>query len=354
LELDERGACDVELLANGGFSPLRGFMNENEYNHVVQHMRLPELQLFAMPIILHSNREDLKVGQNILLKFRDDLGGESRPLAVFTLQSKWIPNKPKEAQHVLGTTRFDHPGVQEIADRGKYYLGGKIVGLDLPRRHIECKTPKEVRSELGFGKDLVAFQCRNPVHRAHYELFTRVPSLIPGSVVLVHPTCGPTQDGDIDWRIRFKTYEALQEYMPNDSIKWAYLPYSMHMAGPREAIQHMIIRKNYGATHFIIGRDMAGCKSTLTGEDFYGPYDAQIFAESHEAELGISVVPFKQMVYTQERGYIEKDEADKQKIKALSLSGTEFRRRLKAGEPIPEWFAFPAVVNVLREVAAEE
>jgi len=254
----------------------------------------------------------------------------------------------------LGTTRLDHPGAQEIVDRGKYYFGGRIVGLNFPRRNIECKTPRQLRAELPQGKNVVAFQCRNPVHRAHYELFTRVPSQISDSLVLVHPTCGPTQDGDIDWRIRFKTYEALQTHMPNPAIKWAYLPYSMHMAGPREAIQHMIIRKNFGATHFIIGRDMAGCKSTLSGEDFYGPYDAQEFAEKHEKELGVKVVAFRQMVYTEEKGYIEKDEADKHKIKALSLSGTEFRRRLRTGEDIPEWFAFPSVVKVLREGKAEE
>jgi len=137
-------------------------------------------------------------------------------------------------------------------------------------------------------------------------------------------------------------------------IKWAYLPYPMHMAGPREAIQHMIIRKNYGCTHFIIGRDMAGCKSTLTGQDFYGPYDAQELAEKYQNELGVRVVPFKQLVYTKEKGYIEKDEADKEKIKALSLSGTEFRKRLKNGEEIPEWFAFPSVVKVLRESAVSQ
>jgi sulfate adenylyltransferase len=354
ISLDERGACDVELLVNGGFSPLRGFMTETEYNYVLKEMRLPELQLFAVPIVLHTNSESLKVGQPVLLTYRDDLGPENRPLAVFTIQSKWIPNKPLEAEKVLGTTRLDHPGVQEISERGKYYLGGKIVGLDFPRRHLPCKTPRQLRDELGTDKDIVAFQCRNPVHRAHYELFSRIPSLISNSIVLVHPTCGPTQDGDIDYRLRFKTYEALREFLPDPSIKWAYLPYSMHMAGPREAIQHMIIRKNYGATHFIIGRDMAGCKSTLSGEDFYGAYDAQKFAESHQDELGIKVVPFKQLVYTKEKGYIEKEEADKLKIKALSLSGTEFRKRLKTGLEIPEWFAFPLVVKVLRRVVQEE
>jgi len=308
----------------------------------------------AIHIVLHTNDENVAVGQNVLLKYKDDLGNESRPLAVLKIESKWQPNKILEALKVLGTTRLDHPGVQELVERGKYYIGGSVYGLDFPRRHIECKTPRQVRSQLPRDTSVVAFQCRNPVHRAHFELFTRVPDKIPNSIVLVHPTCGPTQDGDIDWRIRFKTYEALQTLMPNPAIKWAYLPYSMHMAGPREAIQHMIIRKNFGATHFIIGRDMAGCKSTITGEDFYGPYDAQEFAEKYQTELGIKVVAFRQMVYTEEMGYIEKDEAEKFKIKALSLSGTEFRRRLKNGEDIPEWFAFPSVVKVLRDANAAE
>jgi len=283
------------------------------------------------------------------LKFRDDLGGE-RPLAVLTVESKWIPDKAKEAQKTLGTTRLDHPGVRELAsERGKYYIGGKIVGLNFPRRHIPIQTPRQIRQSFAPGKEVVVFQCRNPIHRAHYELFTRVPSQIPNSVVLVHPTCGPTQEGDIDWRVRFKTYEALQIHKPNENVKWAYLPYSMHMAGPREAIQHMIIRKNYGATHFIIGRDMAGCKSTLTAEDFYGPYDAQDFAKKYQRELGVTVVPFKQLVYTEERGFVDEDEAKQANLKALKLSGTDFRAKLRSGKEIPEWFSFSPVVEILRD-----
>jgi sulfate adenylyltransferase len=175
-----------------------------------------------------------------------------------------------EAKHCYGTTSIEHPGVRMICmERGKCYCGGKIIGLNVPQRDYPCKSPEEVRAELPRDTDVVAFQCRNPIHRAHYELFTRAqndPSLRPGAVVLVHPTMGPTQDDDIPGAVRYKTYEVLRRQMENPRIHWAYLPYSMHMAGPREAIQHMIIRRNYGCTHFIIGRDMAGCKSSLTGE----------------------------------------------------------------------------------------
>lgn len=350
LEIDERGACDLELLVNGGFSPLRGFMTEKEYTSVVDNMRLPELQLWGIPIVLHTDDANLSVGQSVLLKHRND-AGELQSLAVLNITSKWIPDKVNEAQKVFGTTRLDHPGVKEISfERGKYYIGGSVIGLEYPKRKdITIQTPREVRNFLPKGKEIVAFQCRNPIHRAHFELFTRVPDQIQNSVVLVHPTCGPTQDGDIDWRLRFLTYEALQQHKPNPAVFWAYLPYSMHMGGPREAIQHMIIRKNFGATHFIIGRDMAGCKSTITGEDFYGPYDAQDFAKKYEKELGVKVVPFKQLVYTEERGFIDEDEAKAHNLKALKLSGTEFRARLKNGKDIPEWFAFSPVVKILRE-----
>jgi len=170
-------------------------------------------------------------------------------------------------------------------------------------------------------------------------------------VVLVHPTCGPTQDDDIPGIVRYHTYEVLKEEVANPRINWAYLPYSMHMAGPREAIQHMIIRKNYGCTHFIIGRDMAGSKSSLTKEDFYGAYEAQDMAKEHSAELDVQTVPSLNVVYTEEKGYVTADVAEKEGLKVKKLSGTKFREMLRAGEDIPEWFAFKSVVNVLREHA---
>ena len=168
---------------------------------------------------------------------------------------------------------------------------------------------------------------------------------------LVHPTMGPTQDDDISGLVRYHTYETLAAEVNNPAIRWAYLPYSMHMAGPREAIQHMIIRKNYGCTHFIIGRDMAGCKSSIDEEDFYGAYDAQDFALENGPKMGMQAVPSLNLVYSEEKGYVTAEEAKEENLTALKLSGTKFRKMLRGGEDIPEWFAFKSVVKVLREAA---
>jgi sulfate adenylyltransferase len=252
-----------------------------------------------------------------------------------------------------GTSSIEHPGVSMISmERRKYYIGGAVEAVSVPERPFPCPPPAEVRAMLPEGKDVVAFQCRNPIHRAHYELFTRAlhaDNVGDGAVCLVHPTMGPTQDDDISGLVRYHTYEVLAKEVNNPAIRWAYLPYSMHMAGPREAIQHMIIRKNYGCTHFIIGRDMAGSKSSIDGEDFYGAYDAQDLAKANAAELGMKTVPSLNVVYTDEEGYVTADVAEKKGLSVKKLSGTKFRKMLRGGEDIPEWFAFKSVVNVLRE-----
>jgi sulfate adenylyltransferase len=398
LELSHRNACDVELLVNGGFSPLKGFMDESTYTHCVTEMRLPESNLlFGMPIVLDTNCPDTKIGDKILLKYQ----GED--VAVVTVNSKWKPNKPLEAKMCYGTSSIEHPGVSMIAgERGQWYIGGgvegtswpfpnpttvcpcttdtfflPISGLNVPKRPFPCPDPAQVRAMLPEGKDVVAFQCRNPIHRAHYELFTRAlhaENVGEGAVALVHPTMGPTQDDDISGLVRYHTYETLAAEVNNPQIRWAYLPYSMHMAGPREAIQvrisltvcstsyesyerltpfshpqHMIIRKNFGCTHFIIGRDMAGSKSSIDGEDFYGAYDAQDLAKANAAELGMQTVPSLNVVYTEEEGYVTADVAEKKGFAVKKLSGTKFRKMLRGGEDIPEWFAFKSVVKVLRE-----
>ena len=348
LELSDRNACDVELLCVGGFSPLEGFMNEEDYEHCVDNMRLKGSNLlFGLPIVLDTSCEDTKVGDRVLLKYN------GKDVGVLTVESKWKPNKPKEAKLCYGTSSIEHPGVAMISmERRKYYIGGKIEGLNLPARPFPCPTPEQVRADLPAGKDVVAFQCRNPVHRAHYELFTRAlhaDNVGQDAVCLVHPTMGPTQDDDISGLVRYKTYVVLAEEVKNPQIRWAYLPYSMHMAGPREAIQHMIIRKNYGCTHFIIGRDMAGSKSSLDGEDFYGAYDAQDLAKANAAELGMQTVPSLNVVYTEEEGYVTADVAKDKGLNVKKLSGTKFRQMLRGGEDIPEWFAFKSVVKVLRE-----
>jgi sulfate adenylyltransferase len=342
----DRNACDVELLVVGGFSPLRGFMHREDYEAVVETHRTSSGLLFGLPIVFDTNDASIGIGERLLLTY------QGQELAMFTVESVWEPDKVKEAKGCYGTTSLEHPAVRMIAcERGRFYLGGRVEGLELPRRVFPCRTPVEVRATLPHGEDVVAFQCRNPIHRAHYELFTRAlhaTNVSEGAVVLVHPTCGPTQDDDIAGSVRFQTYERLAEEVANPRIRWAYLPYSMHMAGPREALQHMIIRKNYGCTHFIIGRDMAGCKSSLSGDDFYGPYQAQDFARDNARELGMETVPSLNLVYTEEEGYVTAEHAEARGLHVRKLSGTQFRRMLRGGEEIPEWFAFRSVVEVLR------
>jgi len=346
LECSDRNACDVELLVVGGFSPLRGFMHQEDYNAVVSGHRTSAGHLFGLPIVMDTDRDDVVVGDKLLLTYK------GQELALLEVEDKWEPNKVVEAQGCYGTTSLEHPAVRMIAmERKCFYLGGTLKGLELPSRVFPCKTPAEVRSDLPHGEDVVAFQCRNPIHRAHYELFTRAlhaQNVSENAVVLVHPTCGPTQQDDIPGSVRFETYERLAAEVNNERIRWAYLPYAMHMAGPREALQHMIIRRNYGCTHFIIGRDMAGCKSSLSGDDFYGPYDAQNFAKECAPELTMETVPSLNLVYTQEEGYVTAEHAEARGLHVKKLSGTQFRKMLRGGEEIPEWFAFKSVVEVLR------
>ncbi len=345
-ECSERNACDVELLMVGAFSPLEGFMDENNYNSVIKNNRNTSGLLFGLPIVFDSNNEKVKTGEIILLTYK------KQKIAVLEVSSKWEPDKSLEAELCYGTNSLDHPAVKMIFnERGRFYIGGRVYGFELPIREFPCKTPEEVRSKLPSNHDVVAFQCRNPIHRAHYELFTNAllsDNVSSNSVVLVHPTCGPTQQDDIPGKVRYLTYKELEAEISDERIKWAFLPYSMHMAGPREALQHMIIRRNYGCTHFIIGRDMAGCKSSSTGEDFYGPYDAQNFANKCADELMMQTVPSKNLVYTKEKGYITAEEAKEFNYEIMKLSGTEFRKKLRNGEAIPEWFAFKSVVDVLR------
>ena len=346
IECSDRNACDVELLVVGGFSPERGFMHQADYDSVVAGHRTTTGYLFGLPIVMDTDREDVAVGDKVLLTYK------GQDLALLTVGDKWEPDKVVEAKDCYGTTSLEHPAVRMIAtERRRYYLGGLIQGLQLPERVFPCKTPAEVRAGLPDGEDVVAFQCRNPIHRAHYELFTRAlhaQNVSENAVVLVHPTCGPTQQDDIPGAVRFQTYERLAAEVDNSRIRWAYLPYAMHMAGPREALQHMIIRRNYGCTHFIIGRDMAGCKSSLSGDDFYGPYDAQNFAKECAPELTMETVPSLNLVFTDEEGYVTAEHAEARGLHVKKLSGTQFRKMLRSGEEIPEWFAFRSVVEVLR------
>jgi sulfate adenylyltransferase len=347
LHLNERQICDLELLSNGGFSPLTGFMTRKDYEPVLEEMRLAEGQLFGLPVTLDTSDESIEVGDYIELT-----GFQGR--SVMLVEDKWIPDRVQEAKHVYGTDSLEHPAVRHLlTEKGKFNIGGTIWTVDLPKRDwVNCKTPKEVRNKFRElnreSRNLVAFQCRNPLHRAHVAMLLKVAETHDAEV-LVHPVVGPTKDDDIPAIVRKDTYDALEKKLTN--VHFEYVPYNMMVGGPREALQHAIVRKNFGCTGMIVGRDHAGCKDA-SGNDFYGPYDAQELLEPLQEELQFDIIQFQQMVYAEEAGdYIPADEAKAKGYKGLSISGTKFRKMLIDGDDIPTWFAFPEVVEILRKHA---
>ncbi|PSN70338.1 ATP-sulfurylase [Corynespora cassiicola Philippines] len=352
--LSERQLCDLELILNGGFSPLEGFLNQKDYEGVVNDVRLADGNLFSIPITLDVSQETIdeagvKPGARIALRdFRDD-----RNLAIITVDDVYRPDKEKEAKEVFGGDP-EHPAVKYLFNTAKdFYVGGKLDAIDRLNHYDYVAlryTPAELRlhfDKLGWSR-VVAFQTRNPMHRAHRELTVRAARARQANV-LIHPVVGLTKPGDIDHFTRVRVYQALLPRYPNGMAVLGLLPLAMRMGGPREAIWHAIIRKNHGATHFIVGRDHAGPGKNSKGVDFYGPYDAQYAVEKYRDELGIEVVPFQQMTYLPDSDeYKPKDEVP-QGIRTLDISGTELRKRLRTGAEIPEWFSYPEVVKVLRE-----
>ncbi|KAF2397434.1 bifunctional sulfate adenylyltransferase subunit 1/adenylylsulfate kinase protein-like protein [Trichodelitschia bisporula] len=352
--LSDRQLCDLELILNGGFSPLEGFMNEADYNGVVENLRLADGNLFSIPITLDLTQEaideaGIKPGARITLRdFRDD-----RNLAILTVDDVYKPNKEKEAKEVFGGDP-EHPAVKYLFNSAHaFYVGGKIEAIDrlMHYDYVGLRySPAELRlhfDKLGWSR-VVAFQTRNPMHRAHRELTVRAARARQANV-LIHPVVGLTKPGDIDHFTRVRVYQALLPRYPNGMAVLGLLPLAMRMGGPREAIWHAIIRKNHGATHFIVGRDHAGPGKNSKGEEFYGPYDAQHAVDKYKEELGIEVVPFQMMTYLPDSDeYRPKDEVEAG-IRTLDISGTELRRRLRTGAEIPEWFSYPEVVRILRE-----
>ena len=352
-DLTARQICDLELLMNGGFNPLKGFLSQADYEGVVENMRLADGSLWPMPITLDVSEEfaaKLEIGQDIALR---DMEGVI--LATMTVTDSWLPNKAREAEKVFGADDEAHPAVNYLHNRaGKVYLGGPVTGIQQPV-HYDFKarrdTPNELRAyfrKMGWRK-IVAFQTRNPLHRAHQELTFRAAREAQANL-LIHPVVGLTKPGDVDHFTRVRCYEAVLGQYPQATTAMSLLNLAMRMAGPREAVWHGLIRKNHGCTHFIVGRDHAGPGNNSQGVDFYGPYDAQDLFREHQAEMGIEMVDFKHMVWVQERAQYEAmDEIlDKDKVTILNISGTELRRRLQEGLEIPEWFSFPQVVAELR------
>ncbi len=350
-DLTERQLCDLELLMNGGFSPLEGFMSQADYESVLTDMRLASGVLWPIPITLDVSpafAEKLEIGETIDLRDREGVLN-----ATMTITDRWSPDKRAEAVAVYGADDKAHPAVRYLHDHaGSVYLGGTVQGIEAPM-HYDFKhlrdTPQELRDrfkKLGWRR-VIAFQTRNPMHRAHQELTFRAAQSAEANL-LIHPVVGMTKPGDVDHFTRVRCYEKLIGHYPEQTTTLSLLPLAMRMAGPREAVWHAIIRKNYGCTHLIVGRDHAGPGNNSAGKPFYGPYEAQELFAQHQEELDITMVPFPNLVYSESRvQYVPEDKVEPGE-KVLSLSGTELRRRLQEGLDIPEWFSFPEVVEELR------
>jgi sulfate adenylyltransferase len=350
-DLTERQICDLELLMSGGFSPLNGFMIKDDYERVCSEMRLKDGTLWPIPITLDITEqaaESLSPGQ--MLALRD---GEGVMLAALHVEDIWRPDLTSEASEVFGTTNPDHPGVGYLLNRSNpVYIGGRIEGLQ-PPVHYDFRslrqTPAELRAEFvrrGWTQ-IVAFQTRNPLHRAHVELTLRAATESSANL-LIHPVVGMTKPGDVDHYTRVRCYQAVLDRYPHNTAALALLPLAMRMGGPREAVWHAIIRKNHGCTHLIVGRDHAGPGSDSTGKPFYGPYDAQELLAKYQSELGMAMVDFRMMVYAPDNDqYIPEDEVP-EGLKTVTISGTDLRDRLATGREIPEWFTYAEVAAELR------
>lgn len=350
-DLTPRQLCDLELLANGAFSPLEGFLNRDDYERVVGEQRLANGVLWPIPVTLDvSEKFAAELCRGEWIELRD---AEGVLLAWLEVADVWTPDRRLEAESVYGTLDAAHPGVRFLLEQSApVYVGGRIHAIEAPAhydfRHLRS-TPAQVRAhfeKLGHHR-VVAFQTRNPMHRAHQELTVRA-ARDADAHLLIHPVVGLTKPGDIDHYTRVRCYERLLRRYPAQSATLSLLPLAMRMAGPREALWHAIVRRNYGCTHFIVGRDHAGPGKDSRGRDFYGPYDAQELVARHEAEIGIHMVPFRNMVYVEARdAYTPEDEVAVGE-QVLDISGTELRRRLREGAPNPEWFTYPELAEELR------
>ncbi len=349
-DLTGRQLCDLELLLNGGFSPLKGFLDRADYESVCSSMRLAEGILWPMPIMLDVS-EDMakKLNSGTNLALRDP---EGQMLASLQVEDVWKYDRKKEAEAVFGVVNPEHPGVAYTLNQANsWYVSGRLEGVQLPVQydfHALRMSPAELRTEftrLRWQK-VIAFQTRNPMHRAHVELTLRAARQIEANL-LIHPVVGMTKPGDVDHYTRVRCYQALVPHYPKNTVRLSLLPLAMRMGGPREAVWHAIIRKNYGCSHLIVGRDHAGPGSDSTGKPFYGPYEAQELLEKQEEELGVAMVPFKMMVYVEDQdAYMPQDEVP-DGVRVLSLSGTELRQRLGDGREIPPWFTYPEVTEEL-------
>jgi sulfate adenylyltransferase len=351
LTLDERGLCDLELLAVGGFSPLRGFLGKQDYERVVGESRLADGTLWPLPVTLPVQLGD-GIAEGKTLALRDVYGNL---LAFLHAEEVFAYDKAAEAAGSYGTTDAKHPAVAHLNRQPGYLASGTLEVIRVPPHYdfVELRrTPAELReffTEKGWSR-VVAFQTRNPLHRAHEEL-TKLAAEQIGGGLLIHPVVGVTKPGDVDHFTRVRCYRALVDnHYDQDSVVLSLLPLAMRLAGPKEVLLHAIIRRNYGCSHFIVGRDHAGPGKDSTGKPFYAPYAAQDSMREHGDEIGMEMVDFKQMVYLpDEDRYAPVDEVPAG-VRTADISGTDVREKyLAKGLQLPEWFSRPAVAAILGE-----
>lgn len=351
IQISERTACDLEMLAIGAFSPLDRFMNAADHARVLDEMRLADGTLFPMPLILPVEPSDaIRQGRDVALR-----SAKNELLGIMTIDEVFAWDADEVSDKVFGTRDPRHPLVSEMRRWGPLAISGPLKVLQLPA-HYDFRdlrlTPAEVRARLdAIGREnVVAFQTRNPLHRVHEELTRRAAEAIDG-VLLLHPSVGMTKPGDVDHYTRVRTYAALAErhYEPG-RILLSLLPLAMRMGGPREALWHAIIRRNYGANHFIVGRDHASPGNDSNGRPFYGPYDAQELVSRHSAEVGVTVVPFSELVYLPDEQRYEEVSRIPEGTRTAKISGTQVREEfLNLGRKLPAWFSRPEVADILAE-----
>ena len=351
VRISERSVCDLELLATGAFSPLETFMGEEDYQRVLAEMRLKDGYLFPIPITLPVDPvPDIGLDQKITL-----CNAKNELLAVMTIEEIYEWDLREAAESVFKSQDVRHPLVAEMHRWGKLYISGRLQILQLPK-HYDFQdirlTAQQTRQRLEelHCNNVVAFQTRNPLHRVHEELIKRATEESDGTLLL-HPVVGMTKPGDVDHYTRVRTYRALAaHYYDPKRVLLALLPLAMRMAGPREAVWHALIRRNFGANHLIVGRDHASPGVDSTGKPFYGPYDAQELMEQSSEELGVTLVPFREFVYLPDEDRYEEVSKVKAGTQTASLSGTQVREQyLNAGKRIPEWFTRPEVAEILSE-----
>ncbi|OGT35031.1 MAG: adenylyltransferase [Gammaproteobacteria bacterium RIFCSPHIGHO2_12_FULL_37_14] len=346
-----RQRCDLEMLLVGGFYPLMGFLSRIDYESVLLQMRLANGLVWPIPITLDVDEQfaqTIKLGDEIIL-----CDADHTVLAKMNIADKWKPDKSLEAQTVFATVDIEHPGVNYLFHHaGTWYLGGTVELVQQPKYYdfVEFRhTPASLRQiflQLGWER-IIGFQTRNPIHRAHFELTLKAAEKVSGHI-LIHPVVGLTKLGDIDYFTRVRCYQKILHRYSTKKAFLSLLPLAMRMAGPREALWHAIIRKNYGCTHFIVGRNHAEPGRKNEAKSFYTAYEAQELASRYQSEIGISILAFEEMSYMRERKQYCFASERKPNETALTVSGTALRKALLADEPIPDWFSFPEIIEELR------